>query len=164
MGVLAAVGTSQNAWAKVEKALGSASPAVQGAFEGVKQFFTTDKRNPGLGVAFFSQADSVVATTGTLLGTATTVEIYALYAKKGATATAAYLTLAADATGAGAAGTYKLIIPFSSANEEQFWINPEGISFADGLAVMSHTTASGNTATTTAAAGQDGFVIYGSLI
>ena len=158
MAALAAVVAGISVWQKVAKATASADPSIQEQFRALKLYFSQQKKNPDLNCGFFAQADTVIASTGTVIGTGAG-ELYAVYAKKGTVATAAYLKVGDDATGSLAA-TWKLVLPFLAASEEGAYFQPGGMAFALGLSVHSTTTATGSTSSTGATTGQDGFVIY----
>lgn len=157
---LTAVVAGNIAWQKVNKALMGANPGVQEAARMLKIYLSQQKKNPDLNVAFFSQADSVLATGAVLTGAPT---IYFIYAKKGTVATASYLKLSDDATAGGVAASFKYIFPFLTASEEKCYVDPNGTAFTAGIAVMSHTSASGATVSTGASTGQDGFIIYSGV-
>jgi hypothetical protein len=158
MAALSAVVSPNTAWQKVGKALLGAGPAAQEAFRALKIYIANQKLNPSLNVAFFTQADGIVAATGTLLGTGTPT-IYAVYAKKGSVATSAWFHIADDATG-DITGARVLSMNFTGASDEKFYMDPEGLLLANGICVHSTTTNVGTTSSTGATTAQDGFVIY----
>ena len=159
MAALAAVVNSNTAWQKVNHALTDANPATQEAFRALKIYLANQKLNLPLNIAFFTQADATVAATGTVLGTGAPT-VYAIYAKKGTVATNAWLKVSDDATGGAATGTTRVAFPFTGAGDEKFFIDPEGLPFTLGIAVMSNTSFVGITVSTGASTAMDGFVIY----
>lgn len=154
---LTAVVAGNLAWTRVNKALQGANPGIQESFRMLKIYLAQQKKNPDLNIAFFSQADSVLATGAVLTGAPT---IYGIYAKKGTVATASYLKISDDATAGGVAASFKYVIPFLTASEEKAFVDPNGTVLAAGIAIMSHTTVTGATVSTGASTGQDGFIIY----
>ena len=159
MPALSAVVSGNTAWQKVQKALSSASPAAQEAFRGLKIYLANQALNPNLNVAFFSQADSGAAGgTGAALGTGTP-KVYGVYAKKGTTATLSFVKIGDEATGGGVAATWKIGFAVSGAGDEGLYIDYNPTAWANGIGVAAHTTFTGATVSTGAAA-SDGFVIY----
>lgn len=159
MAALSAVVAGNTAWQKVNKALSSASPAAQEAFRALKIYLANQALNPPLNVAFFAQADSGAAGgTGALLGTGTP-KVYAVYAKKGATATLSFLKIADDVSGGGTAATWKVGLNLTGASDEAFYMDFAPTAYVSGIAVAAHTTFTGASVSTGAAAA-DGFVLY----
>ena len=161
MAALAAVVSGNTAWSKVNKALAGASPAVQDMFRGLKIYMANQGLNPNLNVAFWSQTESVTGSTatGVLLGTGQP-KVYAVYAKKGSVATLAFLKVADDVSGPATAATWKIVLNSSGASDEVAYMNYNPTAYVSGIAIASHTTATGATLSTGAATGFDGFVIY----
>ena len=157
MAALAAVVNGNTAWQKVNHALTDANPATQDAFRALKIYLANQKLNPPLNIAFFTQADSIVAATGTPLGSGAAT-VYAVYAKKGTVATSAFLQLGDSEVG-DATGTRFASIAMSGAGDEKFFIDPTGYVLTTGVAVHVTTTIVGLTSIAASGAA-DGFVIY----
>lgn len=133
-------------------------PAV---FDALKAFFLrhSSKGNLDLQYIPFGDAD-VTGTDGVVAADAATV-LYAVYVKKGSTATDAFLKLFDDATNDGTAGDEMITLPLAEANESHILVFPSGIPFATGIVVTAHTTSNGTTDSTAGDAGS-GFLIVGA--
>lgn len=145
-------------WERVNIALQGASPEVQGLFKALKLWLATQKGNPRLQYLPFTdvtvdQATALTAGGGTL---------YAIYAKKGNTATDAYFKVNDSATLAGGAAgiNFTNVFPLLNAREEVAAFFQPGQAIATGLTVASETTGVGGT-DSTAGDGPSGFMIVG---
>lgn len=158
MAALSANESANKVWQRVQKGLTDASPAIQNSFRQLKAYLAQQRANPDLQVAFFSRADSVIAATGTVVGTGTP-KVYAVYAKKGTVATASWLKVCDDATGA-VTGNVRLSMHSATAGEELAFVNPNPVAYSAGIAVQATTTAVGTTSSTGATTGFGGFVVF----
>lgn len=159
MAALSAVVSGNTAWQKVMKGLAGASPAAQEAFRGLKIYLANQALNPSLNVAFFSQADTSLSTTGTLLGTGQP-KVYATYVKKGTVATLTFFKIADDVTGTNAPSTWKVGLNLTGASDESYYTNYNPTAYVSGIAVVCHTTFTGATVATGSTTACDGFIIY----
>ena len=139
------------AWQKVASSMGDGNPCAKAAFKALKywlseQFAVTDLRFEGFG-------DINTGIDPDLDGP---YQIYAVWGKKQATATDAWLKVQ-DST------TVVLSLPFLVSGEESFAIFPLGLDIANaaGYLLESHTTSAGTT-DSTAGDGPTGFVLFGA--
>ncbi|MCA1841307.1 MAG: hypothetical protein LC723_13455 [Actinobacteria bacterium] len=88
--------------------------------------------------------------------------VYAVWGKKGASATAAYLQLHNSTTTGDTITNAKVILPFQAANEDELYFNPTGLTFAAGVAAKSATAVNGSTGSAADADAPTGFVILGA--
>lgn len=145
-------------WERVNIALVGASPEVQGLFKALKLWLATQKGNPRLQFLPFTDV-TVAQPTAVISGGGT---LYAVYAKKGNTATDAYFKVNDSATVAGGAAGIGFTDAFAllNAKDEAVGFFQPGRLFATGLTVASDTTAVGGTSST-AGDGPSGFAIIG---
>ena len=88
--------------------------------------------------------------------------LYAVYGKKAATATDVYLVLLDDATDdSGGATDARLSMAFLASEDEQIFVNPNGIAMAAGVVAKAYTDYDGTT-DSTAADCPTGFCIVGA--
>lgn len=144
--------TSNAVWQEVKSALMNANPASQMAFAGLKTWLAQQFGNPDL--YFYAFGDINTAIDPDLDGP---YQIYAVWGKKQATATDAFLKVRDNATD-------QIVLPFLIASEEAFAIFPRGHDIADaaGFKLESHTTSAGST-DSTAGDGATGFIIFGAV-
>lgn len=136
------------------------SPGVFYALKALFLHLAANKGNPDLAwlPILGTTADDA---SGQILADAACT-LYAVWGKKPATATDAYLVIfddAADDTGAGTDG--RVVIPFLVSNEEGFYMNPDGLTMAAGVVAKSYTDFDGVT-DTAAGDAPNGFVIIGA--
>lgn len=124
----------------------------------LKVFLATQGKNPKLQVLEFSDAQ-VTTAGGVQLGTGTP-KVYAVYVKKGATATKSYIKINDDATDDTTAANQRIVLPLLAASDEALYIDPNPTAFANGIVVGADTTVNGTTDSTAGDAGT-GFVIVG---
>ena len=140
----------------------NSSPVERSAFlKSLKLWLATQKGNPKLQYLTFSDVHTHdVATVPELSVSGCTM--YALYAKKQTTATAAYFKVNDSATVAGGASGANVKFTFTMllGNDEIAAIFQPGYVFATGIRVASETTAAGGSDTTTGD-GPNGFIIVG---
>jgi len=138
----------------------SKNPGVFYALKSLFLYLAANKGNPDLEFLPFT-GTSVEAAGGQVL-VAGACKIFAVWGKKPATDTEdAYLAIfddATDDTGAGTDG--RLVLGFQDADEEQFYLNPDGLDMATGVVAKSYTDFDGTT-DTTAGQAPNGFVIIG---
>ena len=138
-------------WQKVNSSMGDGNPCAKAAFKALKywlseQFNVTDLRYEG-----FADID-----TGIDPNLDGPYQIYAVWGKKQATATDAWLKVRDNATDV-------VSLPFLISGEESFAIFPLGLDIADAAGVLleSHTTSAGST-DSTAGDGPTGFLLIGA--
>ena len=133
------------------------SPAILMALKAVFLFLATTKKNPDLAFLPILGASADDAGGQVLVDAACTV--YAVYGRKPATGTDAYLVLLDDATDdAGGATDARVVLPFLASEDEAFAIFPNGIACATGVVAKSYTDFDGTT-DSTAGDAPNGFVI-----
>ncbi len=159
MTALANVGANQ-VWetAKILQLNAESNEAIQRVFKQVKLFLATQGKNPKLQVLEFADGD-VTTAGGVQLGTGTP-KVYAIYVKKGATATASYIKVYDDATNDTTAANHRLTLNMAAAGAEKFYFDPNPTAYANGIVVGADTTADGTTDSTAGDAGA-GFLIVG---
>ena len=149
---------SQLVWKKVKNALANANPAHQAAFKGLKEYLSTQGRNPDLQFISYSE----VSTLTDLDVTAAASKVYGWYGKAARTSgtTSSFVTLHAAATN-DATTTSIASNRIKAAGQTFANVWPTGLACETGLAISSATTVAGATASTTPD-GADGFVIVGA--
>ena len=152
--------SSQLVWQKVKNALAAANPADQDAFRALKNYLSTQGRNPDLQFIAYSEAQAI-ANGGTDL-TAAAATLYGWYAKASRTSgtTAAFVALHAAATN-GATTTTVATGRIKAVNHSFHYINPRGLPVETGLTISAATAVGGSTESTTPD-GADGFVVIGA--
>ncbi len=151
------VESSNKVWQKAKAALANANPAAVDAFQALKVFLATQKRNPDLQFVSFSEADADAAGGTVLISSA--AKIYGVYIKKENSATDNFAFIYDDATDDTTANNARISFPLLVANDEQLYINPAGLDIATGITVTQYTTALG---TTDGSNGGSGFLIVGA--
>ena len=134
-----------------------------GSFQLLKAFFlhlAANKGNPDL------QFGTITATSIDDAGGQVVIDaactLYAVYAKKVATATDVYLVIFDDATDDAGAGTDgRVVIPFLAASEEGLWFSPDGLVMGTGVVAKAYTDFDG-TSDSTDTDCPNGFVIVGA--
>lgn len=143
-------------WQKAQIALQSlgAKQVHVEALRQLKQMLATVSNNPNLQFVAFSDltGDTVIADAA--------CQVYAIFAKKRATATDAFMKAVDHATTA-AGSTFFLCLELAEASEQVLLIFPGGIPQSAGMTMVSSTTDAGTT-DSTSGDGPDGFVILGS--
>lgn len=152
-----AVESSNKVAQKVKAALANANPAAVAAWDELKKYLATQKRNPDLQFIPFTEVQADVA-GGTVLGSGTG-KVYFAYIKKENSATDNFAWLYDDATDDTTAANARIQFPLLVANDEQFYCNPAGLDLATGLVVTQYT---GPLGTTDGSNGGSGFVVIGS--
>ena len=166
---LAAVENANLVWQKADIALRSlsASGAAQNAFRALKAHLSQVKRNPDLRFTAVSNATLVTADDGQSVG-AGTARIFGVFFKKQDDATDAFVSIVDNGTddnyyGGSLTGSVRLQTASLESKEEFIGIYPKGLSMANGIRVVSTTTAAGGTTVSVAAADTvDGFIISGA--
>lgn len=133
------------------------SPAIYGALKNLFLYLSIYKKGTDLAFLPFTSTSIDDAGGQVLVDAANT--LYAVYSKKRATATDAYLVIFDDATDdAGGATDARIVLPHLVASDEAFYICPQGIAMGTGVVAKSYTDFDG---TTDSSAGDapDGFVI-----
>lgn len=134
-----------------------------GIFHLLKAFFlnhAANKKNADLGFYTYTAAGIADASGQALVNAA--CKVYAVYGKKANTATDVYLVILDDATNdAGGATDARLSIAFLAAEDEQLFVNPNGIAMAAGVVAKAYTDYDGTT-DSTASDCPTGFVIVGA--
>lgn len=147
-------------WQKVAKAVLGANPATQAAFRDLKNYITTQGKNPQLQFVSFSGAsmasDGGAADVVLCSGPCT---LYATYLAKAGSVETIYKG-SNNATTAATDGTQDHAIAATVAGDV-FEIYPKGRALSAGLTVAEDTTRTGSTRTLTANA-MSGFVIIGA--
>lgn len=146
-------------WQRVKNTMDSlgSSPEAVLNFRDLKQYLETAKGRPLLQFVPISNliGDTVVADAA--------CTIYAIYLKKQATSTSAFVkandsaTTAGGANGAAMTDTFEL----NASGLERVSIEPGGRAMGSGITIASETTGAGGTDTTTGD-GPNGFVILGA--
>lgn len=143
-------------WQKAKIALESlgAKRVHVEALRQLKEYLSSVRSNPDLQFVAFANltGDTVVADAA--------CQLYAIFAKKQATATDAFLKAVDHATTA-AGTTFFLCVELAEASEQVLLIFPGGIPQASGITLVSSTTDTGGT-DSTSGDGPDGFCIIGS--
>ena len=152
--------SSQQVWLKVKQALANANPADQATFKGLKEYLSTQGRNPDLQFISFSEAQAI-ANGGTDL-TAAACTLYGFYAKASRTSgtTSAFVALHAAATN-GATTTTLITGRVKAVNHGLVFTSVRGLPVETGLTISAATTVGGATESTTPD-GADGFVVIGA--
>ena len=120
-----ALENSQLVWKKVKNALANSNPATQAAFKGLKEYLSTQGRNPDLQFVAYSELEADDNDGTGLLDAACT--IYAFYAKhESGSSTAATTKLFQSATVDTNAALQALSLDTAAANQETFQIYPTG--------------------------------------
>ena len=90
-------------------------------------------------------------------------KLFAIWLKKGNTATDAFFKVFDDATDDSTAGDAVIALPLLVAKRECFYFNPDGLDMAAGMVVGSYTAFVGynGTTPTTSLDGPNGYVVYG---
>lgn len=154
---------SQLVWQRVNNFFRTkdASPLQTQAFlRELKRWLSTQKGNPRLQYVSFSNVTTSAVTVPEVSQNGCT--LYAIYAKKQNTATAAYFKINDHATTAGGANgaNVKFTLPLLVGNDEIGLVFQPGVVFSTGIAVASETTAAGG-ANSTSGDGPNGFIILG---
>lgn len=141
-------------WQKVKIALAAADPSVQEFFRRLKYHLANVKGNPDLQFVAISDltADAVIADAA--------CQVYGIYLKKQATATAAVFKASDHATATSATAP-EISLELNEASAEQVLIFLNGYAQGTGLTVGSDTTPDGSTSTTSGD-GPNGFVLLGA--
>jgi hypothetical protein len=141
------------------ESLGASSVAVA-AFKALKEKLAGVGGNPDLQIIVFAGTSADDA-SGIVLADAA-CKLYAVYGKKTATATDAYLAVLDDAADdTGVATDVRAILPFLEASHEAFIIDPAGVVMAAGVVAKSYTDWDGTT-DTSAGDAPNGFAIVGA--
>lgn len=156
------VENSNLVWQKVKVSLDAlgASPVAQAAFRALKERLAGVGGNPDLE---FKAIDASVIddASGSVLCT-DPCKVYAVYGKKTATATDAYLAILDDATDdTGVATDVRIVLPFILASDEVFSINVTGFTHGTGVVAKTYTDWDGTT-DSTAGDSPNGFAILGA--
>ena len=151
---------SQLVWQKVKNALANANPADQAAFKGLKEYLSTQGRNPDLQYISFSEAQAI-ANGGTDL-TAAACTLYGFYARASRTSgtTSAFVALHASGTN-GATTTTIVTGRIKAVNHAFVYTSVRGLPVETGLTISAATAVGGSTESTTPD-GADGFVVIGA--
>lgn len=143
-------------WQKAKAAMDSlgAKPSLVDALKTLKTQLSTVGGNPDLQFVAFADltGDTVIADAA--------CQLYAIFAKKQATATDAFLK-AVDHASTAAGTTFFLCVELAEASEQILLIFPGGIPQSAGITLVSSTTDTGGTDTTTGD-GPNGFCIIGA--
>jgi hypothetical protein len=147
-------------WQRVDQALLSlgATPAAQSLFRALKS--DVMGRLSGLQLQLITFSD-LTADTNPLDGA---IQVYAIYAKKQATATDAFFKTFDDATDDSTAGDARIALPLLESGDEAIAIFPDGTVMPTGLVIGSYTAyigANGSTPSTTGD-GPNGFLLVGA--
>jgi len=154
----------QRVWLKVQQYLtthgvGGPTGAALDAFRTLKDWMVGAKGNPQLQFIPFSDAD-ITQDTG-LSPIAVPCTFYAIYVKKGATATDSYVRVYNQASNTTITLAFVGGI-LAVANDEFYAVYPKGIKLATDLTISADTGAGAGAESTGGDAG-DGFVIVGAL-
>jgi hypothetical protein len=141
---------------------GSGDPSAWYAFKAFFLSMAANKGNPDLQYLPVNSADTI-GSSGQDHGIDAACQLYAIYLKKGSSATDSYYVLYDDATDdCDGATDARISVGFLEAGDIFFAFYPNGLPFAAGLVSVSFTDFDGTTKSTTAAAAQDGFLIVGA--
>lgn len=145
--------SSNLVWQKVKIALAAADPSIQETLRRLKYHLANVKGNPDLQFVAVTDlgADAIVADAAT--------KVYAIYLKKGATATGAFFKAADNASSAGTTAS-DLVQEMNAASQEFLLTYFNGWAQGTGFTIGSDTTADGSTASTSGD-GPNGFVLIG---
>lgn len=125
----------------------SKSPGIFYALKSLFLHLAANKGNPDL--AFLPITSTSIDDSGGQVLVDAACTLYAVYAKKLATATDVYLAIFDDATDDAGAGTDgRIVLPFLAASEESFWMNPNGLTMATGVVAKAYTDFDGTTDST----------------
>jgi len=141
---------------RVEMLTAGATPLVQTEF---RNFLSWAEQNLGerqLQLVQFSDLTAAVAA----ITAAPFPRLFAIYAKKQNTATAAYLSVYDDPANAGTATSKRVQLPLLEALKEASQFYPDGLPLTTGMTLISATTANGNTPSTSGD-GPNGFALIG---
>ena len=143
---------------KTRIALEGANPEIQRQFSAFWNHMATHKGNPDLTITVFSDMTVDAAVE------AAACKLYAIYVKKGATATDAFYNVFDDATDDSTAADAMISLGLTTASEEAVYFQPKGRVMAAGVVHGSYTALIGYNATTasTSGDGPSGFVITGA--
>lgn len=140
---------------------GSGDPSAWYAFKAFFLNMAANKGNPDLQFVTIDSA-STIGGMGQDHGIDAACQLYALYLKKGSSATDSYYVLFDDTTDdCDGATDARISVGFLEAGDIFFAFYPNGLPFTAGLVSTSYTDYDGTTKSTTAAAAQDGFMILG---
>jgi hypothetical protein len=149
-------------WQKTRIALDTfaANQVIRAAFKALKEQLAGVGGNPDLQFVVFANT-SVDDASGLVLADAA-CKLYAVFAKKQATATDAYLSILDDATDdTGVATDVRMVLPFLVASHQVVAVDPAGIDMATGVVAKSYTDWDGTT-DSSAGDAMDGFIIIGA--
>ena len=146
-------------WQKAEAAQPDYKPSIKNILRALKAYLAQSKANPDL--QFGSIISTSIDAAGGQVVADAACKLYAVVAKKAATATDVYLVIFDDATDDAGAGTDgRVVIPFLVSGEYGIWINPDGLAMGTGIVAKAYTDFDGTT-DSTAADCPDGFAIFG---
>lgn len=130
-----------------------AKGAIRDQFRALKAYLSQIKKNPDLQLVPIADlgADAAVADVA--------CKVYAIFLKKGATATAAFVKGSDHATVASATAP-EISIELNAAGQQVFLSYPDGYAQGTGLTIGSDTSADGAVAST-AGDGPSGFALIG---
>lgn len=146
-------------WQKVRIALDTlgADSVARGAFKALKEKLASVGGNPDIQFVPIINTE-VDDASGKVLADAA-CKLIAVFAKKTATATDAYLSILDDATDdTGVATDVRVVLPFLEASHQVTFIDPNGIAMATGVVGKSYTDWDGTT-DTSAGDAMDGFIL-----
>lgn len=145
--------SSNLVWQKVKIALAAADPSIAETLRRLKYHLANIKGNPDLQFVPVTDlgADAVVADVAT--------KVYAVYLKKGTTATGAFFKAADNASSAGTTAS-DIVHELNAASQEVLFSYFNGYAQGTGFTIGSDTTADGSTASTSGD-GPNGFVLIG---
>ncbi len=172
MGALSALPAVEDAnlvWQRASIALDSlgANGAVRSAFAGLKAYLAQKGTAPNLRFTALAAASLITADDGLGVGTGTN-RVYGIFFKKQADATDAFISVVDNGTddnyyGGSLTGSVRIQLAALESGETAFAIYPAGLSMANGLRVVTTTTAAGGTTVSADVADTvNGFIISGS--
>jgi hypothetical protein len=144
-------------WDKVDSRLAGATPAAQMTFRVIKTWCMQHLKGINL------QLVDVANLGAFQLGVTGPLRVYAVYAKKQATATRAFVGLFDDVLNDATAANERLVIGLAEASKEALVFYPDGLPLAAGLVAGGYTTAGGFNGTTLSTSGDNmnGFFLVG---
>lgn len=144
-------------WDKVDQRLAAATPASQMLFRQFKSWCMQHLKGKELQLIDLT---NVTAFVNPLDGA---FRVYAIYAKKQATATRAYLGVFDDVANDATAVNERLALGLVEASKEAVVFYPDGLPLTAGLVVASYTASAGSNGTTasTSGDGANGFMLVG---
>lgn len=143
------------------------SQCAQDALRALKAHLSQVKRNPDLRFTAIDATSLLTADDGQSVGSGT-ARVYAIFLKKRDDATDSFISLVDNGTddnyyGGSLTGSVRYQSAALEAKDELIAIFPKGLSMANGIRLVSTTTAAGGTTVSVAAADSvDGFMISGA--